>query len=735
MGCGWSLPWSGGGTRGDQNSPGQVVEEHDDNRSSLGPDDECDDASAAAKDKQLVKHTEKTQDSEVDDMAEPIDHHPRPTPTVLHVHVGEAVIEITPETAIEFFWTDKHGIDTPCMVCGREFNPDLGPSVRTISVDPAHYNAHDGDMSHLVLYNRHMECIQERSLPYIAISHVWHEPIRHAHEFKVNTSEAGESVFKVPLQILEAATKMFGAPSEIWHDYWSVPQWRFEVQQQILLLIPIIYHAPPKIIVHLEDLDPSIIQLLLDMSPVLDADPKSPARMDERYKAIVDFYSCKYMSRVWVLLEFARSRRACLMDSQFRVWRVDGAVRGSYARLVDEARRNYLGVYDAFPDRQAYLEGLRYISRGQDDQGVPLRSLGDTIHDLSTRECKYYRDRFIACHAALEVNVFAKNALEIPRDTAGACRWVYARALQRGDHSPLLLQPCADRETPTLGSSWLVGHELMNWHTWDIGRPTSMPPAGSIVVDRDHDQWRVRTELEYAGEITEITYVPLGAPGAENNMAAFVQVMDLHMRVASQWDSVPDFVDNVARVYPVHLFFSRWAAEGRPGYDRIPSSLADYVELDPAFPEKLVELLRAYREAADVDSTTTLTTAETSPRAAVAHKISDLMMLDVQYGPMGNDRRIRDAMRHAAHRLKKETTQEPLCAVACRHCAKRSVFRLDLRIEAKVGATVYRIKELAFGATVDDGVGVMVQDGKVVGRMRYGIPACKCGVKDMVVIT
>jgi hypothetical protein len=76
--------------------------------------------------------------------------------------------------------------------------------------------------------------------------------------------------------------------------------------------------------------------------------------------------------------------------------------------------------------------------------------------------------------------------------------------------------------------------------------------------------------------------------------------------------------------------------------------------------------------------------------------------------------------------------QEPICTVKCVFCGMRSLFRLDLRATAAVGARVYRISGLAYSQTVKNGVGLVIQDGRIVGRMISGTRACGCTRTEIV---
>jgi hypothetical protein len=50
---------------------------------------------------------------------------------------------------------------------------------------------------------------------------------------------------------------------EFWHDYFSVPQWETEIKESLLLCLPAIYYLAEEILVHMSDLPPPYVSLLL----------------------------------------------------------------------------------------------------------------------------------------------------------------------------------------------------------------------------------------------------------------------------------------------------------------------------------------------------------------------------------------------------------------------------------------------------------------------------------------
>jgi hypothetical protein len=77
---------------------------------------------------------------------------------------------------------------------------------------------------------------------------------------------------------------------------------------------------------------------------------------------------------------------------------------------------------------------------------------------------------------------------------------------------------------------------------------------------------------------------------------------------------------------------------------------------------------------------------------------------------------------------------EPICEVRCPKCRIVTLFRLDLRDTGQLGDKLYRIAGLGYSESVEDGVGLVINIGRITGRMFYGPPACGCQLPEKVEI-
>lgn len=69
---------------------------------------------------------------------------------------------------------------------------------------------------------------------------------------------------------------------------------------------------------------------------------------------------------------------------------------------------------------------------------------------------------------------------------------------------------------------------------------------------------------------------------------------------------------------------------------------------------------------------------------------------------------------------------EPIYEVICSECCRSTLFRLDLRDNAVISDTIYRIPGLSFTETLERGVGLVIRGGRIMGRMLYAPPICIC---------
>lgn len=64
--------------------------------------------------------------------------------------------------------------------------------------------------------------------------------------------------------------------------------------------------------------------------------------------------------------------------------------------------------------------------------------------------------------------------------------------------------------------------------------------------------------------------------------------------------------------------------------------------------------------------------------------------------------------------------------VRCPVCAETYFYRLSVLEGVEGLMDLYRIPKLEYASTLRNGVGILVHENEIVGRMIYGTPACRC---------
>jgi hypothetical protein len=235
------------------------------------------------------------------------------------VKIGETTHDIRREKLLDFFWTDR--ADTHCMVCQSGFSDARGPPIRTFSLNgPELPKEQDSllELSKLVIqvHIRHLGCLTGLGIQYFHISHVWHQEVADAHLSKDASAEAAALAWFVPIRILNSATRTLKDTVdrvEIWHDYLSVPQWNYAVQQSLLVYLPAIFKAGLICLIHLDDISKSIL--------IAAFDKKSTAR--EVAESTSHFFESHWFRRLRVALEYISCTQACFMIEEAIIVRME----------------------------------------------------------------------------------------------------------------------------------------------------------------------------------------------------------------------------------------------------------------------------------------------------------------------------------------------------------------------------------------------------------------------------
>lgn len=378
------------------------------------------------------------------------------------------------------------GLDTNCMTCHRTFGGH-DPPIRTIILDSVTSTHGRFDIS-IRVYNRHIGCLIQRKLPYTPISHVWHQSIAEANDSGQPSDEATTDVRITLVNVLFAVTIFEGKPTEIWHDYLSIPQWQKSVQQQLLLILPDIYALPSGIIVHHHDVASVCYENLFiseSEEPVLEA--------------LWGVAASRWFSRMWVTLEYVCSQKAQILT---RDW-----------EIVTVPLQNILWDLKTRGDNKYLMNAWGTDERAMRLLRMPISNrencLGAALDSVAAKDCRSYRDRFLAAHGMLYGRRYQKigdastlNEAEPSVDNAAppldpilTCRWLSEKCLAAGDYSPLLLRPIP--EETVVSPNWLCAHSMMPPDVFPYRNQQTPPDFPQIMRDG-----AVQPDLELVGHIS-----------------------------------------------------------------------------------------------------------------------------------------------------------------------------------------------------------------------------------------
>ncbi|KAM7213440.1 hypothetical protein V8F06_011178 [Rhypophila decipiens] len=652
--------------------------------------------------------------------------------------IGESTILVGFTDILSCFWSPTD-LDTPCHHCA---NPFVGePPIRTfniISDDPAPMRVR--------LFNRHFHCIQRDSIFFVPVSHVWDDSIRRANADRVHSNAAASQLIKTLEALFAGAEDAYEAGVEFWHDYFSVPQWQNDVKEQLLMRLPAIYHVADEILVHMADLCPSYVSLLLVGAGTTPANSNDPLlRATGKIPLVRAVCGSDWMSRLWVTLEYAQCRAACVMDKRGTIHRFreyDGETtspivalfaRDTFSRIVHSAHNQLLELFryansfaKSLSQPGEFLGGIAATENGG-NQNRRL-CLGQAVELVILKGCQFPRDRLIVLDILLDGQQTGWWTEEgrvstLPAAEREACAHVWRKALEQGDYSPLLLQPRErvpeSNPQPEL-ASWLVGHPVLEGAEWGCGNQLEAPQYPAIL----RDDRGIRVQLQLVGRIETIHYLDVEMSGEIAGVDWAIAILDDIARASDYITgtglSPRDLVDGLSRVFPfdeIHKKLARHIVS-------MPFTFEEIQDQDPEFGERIQDCLDRYRDG----------------REGVAQEISDALALETNVaGDLSNDITRLTRSRHLARHRKSRGGSiggEPVCLVRCGGCDRVTPFRLDLRDTGRTGHLVYRIPGLAYADTVRDGVGLVLdQEGRINGRMLYGPPACGCNLLEDVEIS
>lgn len=541
----------------------------------------------------------------------------------------------------------------------------------------------------ITIYHRHFSCLFE-SVRYAAISHVWHPGVA---ELQYRRNEATASVISVAQVVQETPVKIClglakdGLPREIWHDYISVPQWQSETKNRIIQCIPQIYGKATLTVAYLADGEPKNADSL-----------RHGTSNYEVCRAVSAFCNSKWFSRVWTAMEYTQSNdlrtmlndytllprhstNVPLLPELVETWR-----KQSFELGRNQITEKMVGMgYNLVPWQLGFLEQVREQKvRGQ-------RTIFGNAYELLASRCVTIpRDFFHGLLGMLQVDL---TESDLSQDTTMALSQVARKCVLRGDYSPLMMVPASsllhlsDSDAQCYGYLDLVPYALGD---------EEHPPKFSEPVSKSDN---IAMTVENLGRVTYIERLP----NHQGNMEFLPGLFKL--AISKSGSNLRAFVKTLVRLY-------------RLPFDATMQRLETSGSCDQ---------LQAYLETAS------------APGFQFADQdvdwIADATGLRIRSSPTAVDTPLGFLNAHGGTVHLGDSSG--VVVVKCRLCSENFLLRVAMfRNERHFShAQAYRLPGLKYRFSLPGGAGVMVKDGRIVGRFIWGVPTCDCDLTETVEIT
>jgi hypothetical protein len=596
--------------------------------------------------------------------------------------VEDQKIKIQPQKFLQFCWTG--GLDTPCSICNAPFIE--APPVRLLGLTEAVYDTCPATGT-LTILNSHLTCLQRRGVRFLPVSRAWHHPVAEAYSSRMSNPSAAAIVYDMPLRTLIAAVQRFGPDVQIWHDYISIPQWQDDFRgTTILPQIFQIFEQGHSSIVHL-DIQPPI-QILENFTLEI---------LITQSLSLLRLFSARWFGRMWPVVEYDLSPTAFLMDSNYEI--MSQTFSSLVKQIIDGYSRSANGNNTP---RDIKLPAESTLQWSED---IPLflkdnskkRCLGHIYDMIAEQGCRSYRDRFIASCALLRIQDYCSK---LPADAQDACLWVSEECFARNDFSPLLLAPS---DEPCFSKSiWLKGHSSMTSQMWGLGVQTCAARERPQVHEH-----QVNLKVDFLGMVLRSES---WEQGEEDCHFGFDNVLPRLVEYAGK--SASRFLEFLQGLYPLPFFWDE--RDGK--YHFLAMSYEDLrignVETE------LQHLLDDFGEV----------NRREYPLQCrrLSSKLVSLLGLSVP--PMTNVATFGSLGRLQLYGRECSSSEYTLLWVKCPACGIEMLFRATMWQKPKSEAHVYRIPGLAYQKSLPEGMGIVVENEKIIGRLRFAYRLCSCNV-------
>ncbi|KAF0315775.1 hypothetical protein RB213_002079 [Colletotrichum asianum] len=473
----------------------------------------------------------------------------------------------------------------------------------------------------------------------------------------------------------------------MWYDYLSVPQWQDALKTRILSAIPEIFQRASFTLVYLEDVTPDIIHRL-----------RHGHSVEERVSGITGICNAKWFSRVWTTMEFVRSSGLRVMIQGYLIQ--DGVEDVFFSELYqswDRAVREVGDIHVLEAKIAKIGENKVPWNLGYPDRARKIRKEGKRIDFglafalLSRRGCRSSRDFYYALLGLVGSDLTAPPT----GDPDEGCLKIQKACLAAGDLSPLLMTP---RQGPGSDSFMVKRQGYYDAATFDLGGRTQDP---LYPVQFSPSSGRPILTLARIGQVSHLQRAPHLGDHVKNLWKHIYHVIHV---------TGPD-VEQFATSLGVRMFqMDQTAIDSILSDDtrreRLGKLLADWYDFGTFGPEQPPQ-----EWAAEIGNLMYILRRPSWDSSGVLPQIHHVYALG---GTVHGDMRF----------------QGCLFGATCSSCHKMFIYRAAVytRRSEAYGAIAYRIPGLCYSrdTTLPEGVGLLIKDAKIVGRLLWATPACEC---------
>lgn len=609
---------------------------------------------------------------------------------------------------LETFWYEPEPESLRCLACQKPFTHDEA-LVRTFRLAPPKGSSRPSDplpysrvirinsLQNVFFFDRHLECIFTSEIRVLAISHVWDPEVSITQQQRRHSPQplsVRRLAIEAPMRICaglekdEDAAMMIG--QEIWHDYFSVPQWTDDLKNPILRIIHTLFSSAYATIIYFNDLSASTVDKL-----------RHGKDSEEVLSGLTGVCNATWFQRMWTAMEFVSSSRVRMMTSDYHLdaGPDDPAFLNKLHQVWEREVKEHGSVH--IVENMVGLEQNRNLvpwTLGPLREVKALRrtNFAMAFAILARRKC---RDRMDFLHGLRGI-VAARSEAALKPDFRVEYLRVARECLLAGDLSPLFMTPNVPLlDDPRPNPLDPCGYNEV-W-TWELGEETS-PPTLPVDVSFDESGDSLSLTLEKIGIVAILRF-----PDWNSTFDHFSRCAALTLDLTGP--NVDDFVTSLGtRLY---------------GEDK--DVIMEYVKSNETL-EDLTQILE------DQYGTPWVKPWELRGEGdSGAEWLADLLSLTTVMGDQSESRIDLSCARFATMHC---TPYNYIAGITCTTCHGTFVFRIAAFAPAAElhRAVAYRVPGLKYRMSHRDGMGLLVKEGRVVGRMMWATPACGCREREVV---